>query len=233
MTADPAARARRLSAVVRAADAADPMREICRTAAAILGVSGVSLMLTDGGPPSPLAWSDPLSGRLEDLQQTLGEGPCVDAYAQGRPVSEPALAHPRRARWAAFTAAAVEAGAAAVFAFPLRMGGVRLGALTAHRTVAGALSDEQHADALSVASVATATILTGQSEAPPGALSRDLDPLVGYNAALHQAAGMVSVQLGIGVGEALVCLRALAYSSARPLADVAADVVARRLSLDE
>ena len=232
MSTDPAARERRLSSVLQAANGADPLNGICRTAREVLGASGSSMMLMNGAPPSPLAWSDPVSSRLEDLQQTLGEGPCVDAHQSGRPVSEPSLGHPRSPRWSAFTVAALDMGIAALFSFPLRMGGVRLGAFTAYRTVAGALSDEQHADALAVATIATATILTEQSEARPGTLARDLEPLMAYSAVLHQAAGMVSVQLGVGVGEALVCVRAHAFASGRPLADVASEIVARRLRLD-
>lgn len=222
----------RLASVVEAANAPDPLREICRAATVVLGVSGTGLMLMNGGPPSPLAWSNGVSSRLEELQQTLGEGPCVDAHRCGRPVCEPELARPQSVRWAIFAAAALDAGVESLFSFPLRVGGVRLGALTVHRTVTGGLSHQQYADALAVASIVTATILATQAEAPPGALSRDLESLVVYNAALHQAAGMVSVQLGIGVGEALVRLRAHAYSSERPLAAIAADVVARRLRLD-
>lgn len=234
VSTDPvAARALRLSAVMQAAAGADPLGGICRTALTVLGASGSSMALINGGPPTPLAWSDAVSSRLEELQQTLGEGPCVDAHESGRPVSEPSLAHPRRPRWAAFTAAALDMGVAALFSFPLRMGGVRLGAFTAHRTVGGGLSDEQHADARAVATVATATILMEQSEAAPGALARDLEPLMAYSAVLHQAAGMISVQLGIGVGEALACVRAYAFAAERPLGEVASDVVARRLRLDE
>ena len=60
-----------------------------------------------------------------------------------------------------------------------------------------------------------------------------LDRLAGYGAEVHQASGMVSVQLGVGVGEALVRLRAHAYAAEQPLREVAADVVGRRLQLDE
>ena len=44
---------------------------------------------------------------------------------------------------------------------------------------------------------------------------------------------MVSVQLGVGVGEALARLRARAFAIDRPIAEMAADVVAHRLRLDD
>lgn len=233
MTDDPGDRIRRLGSVVRAADGPDPMRGICRAAATALGASGAGLLLVDGGPSTPLAWSDRVSGRLGELQRTLGEGPGVDAHRLGRPVSEPDLGLPRHPRWPVFLPAALDAGAAGIFSFPLRVGGVRVGALTIHRTAAGALSDDQHADAMSVAAVAVAAILGSQAGAPPGALGVELESLVSFDAVIHRASGMVSVQLGIGVGEALVRLRAQAFASSRPLADIAADIVAGRGRLDE
>lgn len=222
----------RLASVVRAVDRADPAQALCVACVETLGVEGASLMIVSDGLPSLLAASDPLGRRLEDLQHVLGEGPCVDAHDAGRAVSEPDLAAAQAGRWPAFGPAALDAGAAALFSFPLRVGGVRLGALTLYRPTAGRLSDDQHADAGVLASLITSAILELQAEAPAGTLSPDLGRLVGHRAEIHQAAGMLSVQLGVGVGEALARLRAHAYATERPLAEVAADVVAYRLRLE-
>ena len=208
-------------------------RNLCRAGVEVLGVAGMSLMLRVDGLPTPVCASNPLAARLEDLQHTLGEGPGVDAEESGRPVTEPDLARPRQGRWVAFGPAALTAGAGGLFSFPLRLGAVRLGALTLHQVLAGGLSDEQHADALMLAGVMFNAILTMQAGAPPETLNPDLDLLAGYGAEVHQASGMVSVQLGVGVGEALVRLRAHAYVTERPLSEIAADVVGRRLQLDE
>ena len=208
-------------------------RNLCRAGVEVLGVAGMSLMLRVDGLPTPVCASNPLAARLEDLQHTLGEGPGVDAVDDGRPVMEPDLAQPRLVRWVAFGPAALTAGAGALFSFPLRLGAVRLGALTLHQVRAGGLSDEQHADALMLAGVMFNALLTMQAGAPPETLNPDLDMLAGYGAEVHQASGMVSVQLGVGIGEALVRLRARAFAESRPLADVAADVVARRLRFEE
>lgn len=185
------------------------------------------------GLPTPVCASDPVAAQIEDLQHTLGEGPCIDAHESGRAVLEPDLAAPRRARWPAFGPAALSAGARALFAFPLRIGGARLGALTLCRSSAGDLSDTQRTDAGTMAGIVANAILSIQAQAPPGTLGAELEILAGHRAELHQATGMVSVQLGVGVAEALVRLRAHAYAAGRPLAEVAADVVARRLRLDE
>jgi hypothetical protein len=129
-------------------------------------------------------------------------------------------------------APAVAAGAAALFAFPLRVGGVRLGALTLYQPRSGRLTDAQHADALTMADIVLQSVLALQAEASPGALAIELEALNGGRAEVHQATGMVSVQLSVDVAEALARLRARAFREGRPLAAVAADIVARRDRFD-
>jgi hypothetical protein len=226
-------RFRRIADIVSTADGASGRRDLCRAGVAVLGVAGMSLMLRVDGMTTPVCASNPLAAHLEDLQHTLGEGPGVDAEESGRPVTEPDLARPRLARWVAFGPAALTAGAGALFSFPLRLGAVRLGALTLYEPSAGRLSDAQHADALMMAGVMFNAILTMQSGTPPGSLSPDLETLADYGAEVHQASGLVSVQLGVSVGEALVRLRAYAYVIERRLAEVSSDVVGRRLRLDD
>jgi hypothetical protein len=177
--------------------------------------------------------SNEVSTVIEELQYTLGEGPCVDAYQQARPVLEPDLAEPDTPRWLAFAPPAVEAGARAVFGFPLRVGSVRLGALNLYRDRPGPLSDEQYSDSLALAGVAAQAVLAMQAQAPPGALAAELEKGANFRFVVHQASGMAAVQLRVSVGEALVRLRAYAFGNDRLLADVAEDVVGRRLRFDE
>jgi len=223
----------RIGRIVTAAGGGDTAGALCRASVEVVAVAGASAMIMGEGQPNPLCASDPVAARLEDLQHTLGEGPCLDAHNRGRAVAEPDLAAAGGPRWAAFGPAAVAAGARAIFSYPLRLGGVRLGALTLYQRKAGLLTADQDADARTMAGVVTNAVLTIQARAEPGTLSPVLEFLATERAEVHQAAGMVSVQLGIGVGEALVRLRAHAYTSERALTEVAADVVAGRLRLDE
>jgi hypothetical protein len=108
---------------------------------------------------------------------------------------------------------------------------VRLGALNLYRDSPGPLSADQHADALVVADVAARWVLETQAGALPDAIARELEIGADFHYIVHNAAGMVSVQLEISVTEALIRLRAFAFSSDRLLADVAHDVVARTLRL--
>jgi hypothetical protein len=187
------------------------------------------MLMSGDVPRGSLCSTNDVSNLIEELQFTLGEGPCVDAYNQNRVVLESDLAHPRTPRWVAFTPHAVEAGVRAVFAFPLQAGTVRLGALDLYRDGPGPLDDDQHADALVMADVVANWVLDVQASAPPGSVAERLEQDADFHFVVHNAAGAVSIQLGVSVTEALIRLRAYAFSNDRPLRDVAEDVVARRL----
>ena len=207
---------------------------LCEVCADVARMTGAGIMLMSGDvQQGSVCSSNEVSALIEELQFTLGEGPCVDAHQGNRPVFEPDLADPATARWFGFTPPAVAAGARAVFGFPLQVGAVRLGALNLYRDQPGPMTDDQYADSLVLAGVAAQAVLAIQSHAPPGALATELEEGANFQFVVHQASGMVSVQLGVSVGEALVRLRAYAFGSDRPLADVAEAVVARKLRFDD
>ena len=195
-------------------------------------MNGAGVMLMSGDiPRGSLCTTDEVSQLIEELQYTLGEGPCVDAHQQDKVVAEPDLADPVTRRWPAFTPPALQAGVRAIFGFPLRVGTVHLGALNLYRDLPGPLTGDQHADALVVADVAARWVLEAQAGAPVDMVAEELEVGADFHFAVHNAAGIVSVQEGISVTEALIRLRASAFSSDRLLADVAQDVISRRLRL--
>lgn len=193
-------------------------------------MSGAGIMLVSGDVPlGSVGTTGTVSARIDDLQFTLGEGPSVDAHASGRPVLEPDLAHPASPRWLAFTGAAIDAGARAVFGFPIAIGSVRVGALSLDAEHPGGLSDDQHADALVSARIAAEAVLAMQAKGEADLLVAELEDGSNFQYVVHQAAGMVSAQLDVTVTEALLRLRAHAFDGQRLLADVATDVVSRRV----
>src|SRR5687767_15738404 len=117
------------------------------------------MLMSGDVPRGSVCTTGPVSDLIEQLQYDLGEGPCVDAYHQDRPVLEPDLAHPGVPRWLAFTGPAVEAGVRAVFGFPYRVGGVRLGALNLYCDRSVSLTDDQHVDALVMGVVVSQAVL--------------------------------------------------------------------------
>ena len=223
-------RLRILGLLTGSGDTALRASRLCQVCAQVTEMSGAGIMLMSGVVPrGSLCTTDEVSDLIEQLQYVLGEGPCVDAYRQDWPVLEPDLANPQSTRWPAFASQATEAGVRAVFGFPLQVGSVRLGALNLYRDRAGPITDDQHADALVLADLVAQSVLVLQAGAPPGTLAAELEAGADFHGVVHQASGMVSVQLGVSVGQALIRLRAHAFANDRPLADVAESVVARTL----
>jgi hypothetical protein len=205
----------------------DRLGQVC---AWVVGMTGAGVMLmTDDVPRGSVGATDAVAQLIEDLQFSLGEGPCIDAHQGDRPVFEPDLADPDVQRWLAFSPPAVAAGARAVFGFPLQVGSVRLGALNVYRDRPGALTDHQHADALVMADVAAQALLVMQARAPAGSLAGEIERGLDLQHVVHQAAGMVAAQLEVNVAQGLIRLRAHAFAHDRGLTLVAEDVVARRL----
>jgi hypothetical protein len=227
----PGDRLLRILTQLRAAEGQPQAARLCEVCADVLDMSGAGVMLMSGDVPSgSVCSSNDVSELIEDLQYTLGEGPCIDAYNHQRAVFEPDLADPEVLRWISFSPPAVAAGARAIFGFPLQIGSVHLGALNLYRDQPGPLTDDQHADALVVAEVAARAVLDMEAHAPPGAIPAELSDS-DFRFIVHQAAGMISVQLAVSVAEALIRLRAYSFANDRPVAEVADDVVARRLRL--
>lgn len=227
---------RRMRILAKLSDRSGPAleaRRLCDVCAEVTAVSGAGIMLMSGDVPRGSACTtNEVSTLIEGLQFELGEGPCVDAYHEDRPVLEPDLATPVTPRWLAFTPTAVEAGVRAIFGFPLHVGAVRLGALNLYCDTSGPLTDDQHADALVMADVAAQAVLTMQASAPAGGLAVELEAGSDFQYVVHQASGMVAAQLDVSVGHALIRLRAYAFGHDRPLAEIADEVVSRRLRFD-
>ena len=219
-------------AVAFAREAAkSPAASLCAACVDVLGVTGAGITVMGGGQAGPLCVSNKRMAALEDSQYTLGEGPCQDAYHAGLPVHAPHLDKMAPDRWPSFVGVARDAGIGAAFAYPLTTNGARVGVLTLYQNDEGELSAAQNDDSIALSEVLTEMVLSLQDEAPAGVLAPGLEQAVTYRAEIHQAAGMVAIQLQIPVAEALLRIRAHAFSTSRPVGAVAADIVGRRLRL--
>jgi hypothetical protein len=206
-------------------------RRLCEECAAALPVDGVGLaLMSNAGPAGLVAATDERATTMEELQFNLGEGPCVDASNLRRPVLHPDLDATAAVRWPAFGPAAFGAGIRAIFAFPLHVGSIRLGVLDLYRAATGGLSSAELLEALSFAEAARRLLLHLQDQMPlGGGLHPDLSDPGQDRSEVHQATGMISVQAGVGLAEAMMLLRARAFSTGRGVAEVAFDVVNRTL----
>ena len=119
-----------------------------------------------------------------------------------------------------------------MFSFPLQAGAIQVGSLSLYRARPGPLAAEELADVLVFADVALRLLLDAASGVTGSPGYRPLDGLSDARAEVHQATGMISVQLGVSLEEAFVRLRAHAFASNAALGDVAAEVVGRQLRFD-
>lgn len=229
----------RLSVVLAAiasvdGDAASIFDRVCVAATRLMSLSGAGLsLIVDGGLEGTAGVTGPGISRVQELQFELGDGPCFDAWRTGEAVSEANLADPVRVRWPVFAQQAVAAGVLAVFAFPLQVGAIRIGVLALYRGRPGALTEEEFADGLVLADLATQAILSVQAGASQDTVHELLAGQPAYWAQVHQATGMIAAQLDVSLDDAFVRLRAHAFSESRQLDDVANDVVQRRLRLEQ
>ena len=204
--------------------------QICRACVAGLDIDGAAISLhTASTLRETLFATDATADLLEDLQFSLGEGACIEASRTGRPVLVPDMADTAdTSRWPIYAGAVLaQANVRAIFALPLQWGTINLGVLSLYRSAPGSLSRTQLLDALSAADTAALILLGLRTE--PGD-EQPWDQSWSRRAEIHQATGMVLVQLGVSAADAFARLRAHAFAEQRLLGDVARDVVARRLT---
>jgi hypothetical protein len=197
-----------------------------------VGVDGAALSLSTGMDSQSLVCAtDEVARRVAELQFSLGEGPGVEAWAFGGTSLAPDLGSAAAmARWPWFATAAMQAGACAVFAFPLQAGAIRVGTLDLYRAKPGPLTPRQLADAFTFAAAAHGVMLhTVHSRAGPLQEVQPFGAMEESRAEVYQATGMIAVQLGTDLAEAFVRLRARAFAEGAGVAEIARLVVSRTL----
>lgn len=173
--------------------------------------------------------TDRLAARIDELQFDLGEGPCWDAMKLARPVFEPDVrTHPSGA-WPAFSDAIRHDEVGAIFAFPLVIGPLRLGALDLYSTRPLTLNDLHVEQSAAFATVVSRLVLhralqqVGRDESPEADVRFS-------RRTIHQATGMVLAQLNLPPDEARLVIQAHAFAVGRSMQEIAEDIVERRLN---
>ncbi len=208
-------------------------QRLCDVCAEVAQLSGAGIMMMSGDiQRGSLCTTNKVSARIEELQFSLSEGPCLDAFHDQRPVLEPDLAKPHEVRWMAFSEEALEVGVRAIFGFPISVGPVKLGALNLYRDQPGALTSEQHQDCTILADTVARSVIMMQAHATPGQLAHEFESGADFELEVHQASGMVAAQLGVSVGQALIRMKAHAFGNDQSLRSVARSVVERELRFD-
>jgi GAF domain-containing protein len=209
----------------------DGLPDLCLPFVSGLPVTGVSISVFNrSGTQSSVCSSDRLAARIDELQFELGEGPQWETVRTGARVLIPDVTGDFHSAWPMFGAAILGLDVGALFTVPLVMGAVTVGVVGMYRTTAGELSGRDLAAAAAMAAatagpaVHRAVATAGDEVAPESAIAPAMRREV------HQATGMILVQLETTATIAYSRLRAYAFANGRTVQDVAHDVVSRQLS---
>jgi hypothetical protein len=219
----------------RGVEAAD---RLCDACVALFDIDAAAISLVfDGSNSGTLGSSSAPARTYDELQFTLGEGPCLDSVASRAPVLVGDLADPDEGRWPIYGPALLSYQIRGVFAMPVLVAGEYIGALDFFRAQPGNLEGEYFAGAIVAAELASVPMLDlldadlqSAVNDPGSYVWTELHDL--SRAEVSQATGMLVAQLGVEPAEALVRLRAHAYATGRSSTDVARDILERRLKLE-
>ncbi len=207
-------------------DVVDLMTELTERCAELLDVAAAGFLLADPFEKLRLLAATSEEAReLELFQLQADEGPCVDCYATGQPVSVADL-NTTTARWPGFVPAALDAGFASVHAVPMRAAGIVVGALGLFGTDAGELNEADLLVAQTLAHIACVALLQESAPTPSTVMPRLRSAIAG-RVTIEQAKGLLREMLGVSVEDAFTYMRSYARAKGEHLTDVA-----RRLMTD-
>jgi GAF domain-containing protein len=190
----------------------------------LLGVSAAGLLLTDGRDTlHVVAASSERTRLLELFQLQTDQGPCVECFRTGQPVSVADL--PSAGRWPRFTAAAAEVGFTAVHAVPMRLRAEVIGALNFFDTSPGALGAGKLRIGQALADVATIGLLQQRAIHRRDVLTEQLQTALNSRVLIEQAKGVLAERLHVDVADAFTLLRNGARSHNRRLAELAQAII--------
>jgi hypothetical protein len=217
------------------------LERLCRSCVSAVAVDGGSVSLVSSqGSRVGLGATDTMAAQLEEIQMTLGEGPYLDAASSLAPVQVHNFADPATSnseRWPFLAKEVARLDVCALFGFPVSLGNVPVGTIGLYRRKPGPLSPAQLEDTLTAVDDIAASLLdqdTWTEVASRTPTEQDAPVRLGTGTPIvHQAAGMAMIQLDVSIDEAMALLRATAFAEGKALADLALEVVQRRLRLGE
>jgi len=195
--------------------------DFCELAMSRTGVNAMTVTVASVSTGLELLLAtDRFAERVAELELTISQGPGVDSLTSGLPTTADDLTSAVAThRWPLFVPDAVQAGVRSIQAYPITVSRVAIGVVGLSSRHRPRLSSEQHRQALAVTEVIGLALIDPLSSGTIGA---------GLRMSVHQAAGMVMVQTGTTIKDALVLLRSTAFTEDAQLTDLAADVIAGR-----
>lgn len=177
--------------------------------------------------------SDDVAARIDELHFEIGEGPQWAAARTGEIVHTTDVANDTHHDWPVFGAALRQLPVGSLFCIPMRMGAVTLGVASLYSQTPRTLTDDQQETAIAIASAiagpAAHQALNTAAAEPDG----ESHASVALRREVHQATGMLIVQLDTTATVAFARLQAYAFANGRTLEEVAHDIVSGALILED
>jgi transcriptional regulator with GAF, ATPase, and Fis domain len=191
----------------------------------LLDVAAAGLLLADPrGELRVVAASSEAARLLELFQIQSDQGPCLDCFRAGQPVTAADLAA-EAARWPRFVPAARHAGFSAVQALPMRLRDQVIGALNLFRASPGAFPPADVRVGQALADVATISLLHERSMRHSDTLNEQLQTALNSRVIIEQAKGKLAERLGLDMNHAFSLLRDHARARNLRLSDIAQAVI--------
>jgi hypothetical protein len=211
-------------------DVVDLLTGLTTDCARLLDIAAAGLLLADpNGVLHVVAASSERTRNLELFQLQREQGPCLDCYHSGEPVSVADLsAH--GTRWPLFVRAATEAGFASIHAMPMRLRDIRLGALGLFGTTIGPLSDDDLDLGQALAHVASIALVADMTAADAVVIAQQLRTTLTSRIAIEQAKGLLGQLGGLDMDQSFAAIRRYARDHNQRLTGVAEALVSRELS---
>ncbi|MEA9986816.1 MULTISPECIES: GAF and ANTAR domain-containing protein [Subtercola] len=221
-----------LSRAQRGGGRAVTSADLCGPFLRVLPVTGAAVSTIGSGlGVSTICASDDAAAKIDELQIDLGEGPCWEALSTRRPVIADNFAVEKHPAWPVFAEALRGYRIGALYAFPLTLGALDIGSIDFYSNSARSISKTELDDVTALSEIAAWQVLRRVlADDSQNTRDVDADPSPGFSRKqVHQATGMIIAQLQVPATDAMLLLRAHAFSSGRTVREVAHDVVARRL----
>jgi GAF domain-containing protein len=196
------------------------------TVRAVYGAEGAGVTWMVGPRPATVTAAGEFVRRIDEIQYTLDEGPCLQAYTDQTLILIGDLAQEGPARWPRFTSAALVHGVGGVVAAPLTVHGTRLGALNIYALHAGVFDADSARTAGVFADHAAVVLANAEAFTRAEQAAMNLGEALTSRAVIDMAKGIIMARTGCTPGQAFDQLREASQSTDRKLRDVAGDLVA-------
>jgi GAF domain-containing protein len=190
---------------------------------AVYGADGAGVTLLADREPLTVTAAGDFVRRVDEIQYTLGEGPCLEAYSRQTVVVVGDFL--QETRWPRFTQAALVHGLRAVIALPLTVHGGQLGTLNIYALQPGVFDEEAAKTAMLFSQHASVVLANAEAFSRARDQAVNLGEALSSRAVIDMAKGIIMAREGATPDDAFGRLREISQSTHQKLRDVAQDLV--------